>query len=458
MRGLKLGLVGALVATTVAATSAFGVEFHGYFRSGIGASRGGAQQVCFRAKGTEGASGKFRLGNECETYIELALAEELRDAASKGPNDLFFKAHVRWAMVSGGERDWESDSVAIDATSGDASADLTTALREAFVEAANAGPAGSTYWVGKRFYKRHDLHMLDYYYIETAGPGAGIENIDAGFGKLHFAVMRNVPSGTGPVQTNFDIRQDGTLGDGTLSQVFIYGTSGERDQTGDKLWEKNSGFQLSLIHNQGKILGGNNTAVVQYGRGIFGGTAGNRESTLSSYGAWGSQNIAKGDSDTKEARGKSSTIRLIDQLVIDPSPSLSAGVVLLYQNVDFGGAKDSSGAEIAKKSELTIGTRPVYHFSKTLDFAFEYGLTQVKNGIQILGAAGSKDEYKDSTLHKLTFAPQITRGEGFWGRPQLRLFGTYAKWNDDSKGLIGGNAYATETSGFSTGAQVEAWW
>ncbi|MEX0634289.1 carbohydrate porin [Serratia ureilytica] len=54
---------------------------------------------------------------------------------------------------------------------------------------------GSTLWAGKRFYQRHDVHMIDFYYWDISGPGAGLENIDLGFGKLSAAVTRNSESG-----------------------------------------------------------------------------------------------------------------------------------------------------------------------------------------------------------------------------------------------------------------------
>ena len=46
-------------------------------------------------------------------------------------------------------------------------------------------------WAGKRFYQRHDIHMNDFYYWDISGPGAGVENIDLGFGKLSVAATRN---------------------------------------------------------------------------------------------------------------------------------------------------------------------------------------------------------------------------------------------------------------------------
>ena len=49
---------------------------------------------------------------------------------------------------------------------------------------------GSTIWAGKRFYQRHDVHMIDFYYWDISGPGAGLENIDVGFGKLSLAATR----------------------------------------------------------------------------------------------------------------------------------------------------------------------------------------------------------------------------------------------------------------------------
>ena len=54
---------------------------------------------------------------------------------------------------------------------------------------------GSTIWAGKRFYQRHDVHMIDFYYWDISGPGAGIENIDLGFGKLSLAATRSSESG-----------------------------------------------------------------------------------------------------------------------------------------------------------------------------------------------------------------------------------------------------------------------
>lgn len=452
----------AMVATALP-MAALATEFHGYFRTGIGASRGGTDQACYQAPG---ASYKFRLGNECDTYFELNLAHDLRAEQKTATTDTYYRLNATWAFKTDGDRDWEATSVSQNpddksVTNGE----LTTALRELYAQANNVFAPGVSAWVGKRFYRRHDVHILDFYYIGTAGPGAGVENIDLGLGKLHLAVLRNTPSqeaaDIGPVQTNIDVRLSdiATPGHGTLQPIFIYGSAGERDnKTGDKTYEAVSGWQLSLLHNQPKLLGGDNTFVLQYGRGLFGGHAESRSSMLDSFGGWGSQNVAKGDSETKKALDDSSTLRLIDQMVISPSSSLSAAFVAVFESVDFGGAKtDDDATPVKSKVQTTLGTRPVVHLTDNLDLALEYGWTNVGAGIASRDEATGKTIYQDADLHKVTVAPQISPA-GFWGRPQLRLFATYATWNEDAKGHIGESVYRNDTTGFSTGAQVEAWW
>lgn len=446
----------AIAQTPEAAPQDF--EYHGYMRSGIGFSRGGTDQVCFRAPGTEGASGKFRLGNECETYIEAAFTK--LHLLGKTATDPRFKTNFRFAAVSSGHRDWEPTNTEvkeIDADSGEPvlGQEFVLSLREAFVQADNVlGTA--TPWVGKRFYRRHDVHILDYYLIANAGPGAGIENVDLGIFKLHFAVTRNIPAGKddGPAQTNSDVRMsDIKMGDaGSLEALVIYGNAGERGhESGKKLWEPVFGGQGGLIHSV-DLLGGFNRVTAQYGKGIFGADGASRNSMLSEYGAWGTQNIADGAKEKRETRRDSSTFRITEELVTEFAQVVSTSVVVLYQNADFGGYKDKTGEEVPNKIETTAGLRPVVNFTEHTSMALEYGATNVKN------AYGEGKTWEDATLHKVTLAPQVSAGPGFWARPQLRLFATYAAWDKESKGLVGGDVYKSARNGFSTGAQLEAWW
>ncbi len=421
-------------------------EFHGYLRSGVGASRGGTDQTCFKAPN---ASAKFRLGNECETYAEASFVRNT--IAGKTAAAPVFSTHLLFAAVTDGRHDWES-------TSAPAGTDpeLTIALREAYVSA--KGVLGEAQpWVGKRFYRRQDIHILDYYVLSDSGPGFGVENIPLGFAHLQTAVTRNTNGGVAdaPAQTNLDLRlSDIAAGPaGKLELVVIQGGAGKRGhKTASPGFEPVTGTQVAVIDNM-SVLGGFNRVTVQYGKGLFGGTGADRGNRLGDFGDGGAQGIAKGDKTTLDARNASSTTRLIEELTAQFGTQASASVVALYQTTDFGGFKDTNGKATPKRDELMAGFRPVLNFSETNSLAFEYGVVTVKKAF-----AGTKHPYEDGTLHKFTLAPQISAGDSFWARPQLRLFGTYATWNDAAKGKIGGPANASATTGFSTGAQVEAWW
>lgn len=464
-------ITGILVAATVAfgaAPAAFAqdIEYHGYMRSGMGFSRGGTDQVCFRDPGTEGASGKLRLGNECETYIEADFVKNTMLGKTK--SDPSFNTNFRFSAVSSGSRDWEPTDTEVKGKtkSGDPELgqEFTLALREAYVQGVNVIGVAKP-WVGKRFYRRQDIHILDFYTLDNSGPGAGVEDIPMGSANLHLALTRNIPAGLvdGPAQTNTDVRfSDIKVGSGKLEAAVIYGTAGKRGhESGEELWEAISGTQISLFHTQ-DLLGGSNKVTVQYGMGIFGASgevgsateppSSSGNSNFADFGAWGSQNIAKGSDDQLDARKKSKTMRLVEELVAQVNKDFVTNFVLFYQTADFGGLKNAAGDTIPNKVETTLGVRPVYSFTDTTALAFEAGMTKVDNAIY-----DGKD-YQAASLNKLTIAPEVTAGKGYWARPTLRLFATYASWNDEAKGHIGGNVYKGDTNGFSTGAQLEAWW
>jgi maltoporin len=459
------------------------LEYHGYFRSGLGFSKGGSDQTCFKARGSEGINAKHRLGNECETYVEMALSEEYR--LGRSLSDPLFKTYLRLAFRTLGHRDWESSEFQTDKTVDSATAtpymtdyyinsQAIFSLREAYIEGTNLwGPSSAKLWAGKRLYRRRDLHMIDYYIFENTGPGVGMEDLEIqpSKGYLHFSMLRNVPYNTGtpreldgPAQTNLDMRYTYLAGGGhEIEPVLIYGFSGQQgSQTGETRWEPLSGYQAGLVHTWREILGGRNMAAIQYGKGIFGGHAPWLSSVLSQYGGYGSQSIAQGDDASREARMKSSTLRIADELILNPSSLWSLGALVFYQKTDFGGAKqgfaNTQVLEVPDKEELTFGLRPVYHFTDIFSLAFEYGSSQVRNAFVEENDLGD-NEFKDVTLQKFTLAPQAGMGREYWeyGKPQLRLFYTYALWSDSMKETAPG-PYTGDTTGWTAGAQMELWW
>ena len=76
------------IGAVLSSASAMAVDFHGYARSGIGWTNDGGEQQCHKLAG---AGSKYRLGNECETYAELKLGQDLYKE-----NDRFSRSIPTW--------------------------------------------------------------------------------------------------------------------------------------------------------------------------------------------------------------------------------------------------------------------------------------------------------------------------------------------------------------------------
>ena len=62
------------------------------------------------------------------------------------------------------------------------------------------------------------------------------------------------------------------------------------------------------------------------------------------------------------------------------------------------------------------------------------------------------------SVFKLTLAPQITPEPLAFSRPSIRAYFTYAWWDDELEGAVGGPSFSNDTEGLAAGVQVEAWW
>ncbi len=169
--------IAAAVTAALASQAAFAVDFHGYFRSGVGVSSDGDMQTWSKQK-------VGRLGNEDDTYGEVQLGQEVFNKDGKT-----FYVDSMVAMTSNGSNDWEGTGTVCNFDEKQCSNDSEFALRQFNVQA--KGLLGfapeATLWAGKRYYQRHDIHISDFYYWNISGAGAGIEGIQAGPGKVSFA-------------------------------------------------------------------------------------------------------------------------------------------------------------------------------------------------------------------------------------------------------------------------------
>lgn len=269
---------------------------------------------------------------------------------------------------------------------------------------------GVRFWAGKRYYGRSDIHINDTKYTVQDGVGAGAYGIDLGVGKAGLAYFRDDGDGTTPLnRVNAELGDIAVNAGGKLRFVTAF-TSANFD--GGK-----SGVAATVQHEQSVAsLGGGNTAWLQYAQG-----SANLNTNFGN---------ATAGSDVKGWR-------LTDAF------SWQVGAFGGQAMVSFAQNKANAGDSTLG----TVGGRLSYALTKHFKLVGEVGYSQLKPE----GQATQK-------LTKLTVAPTLATGPGFWNRPELRLYATTAKWNDAAGANAANGLPAGKTSGTSVGAQVEMWW
>jgi len=142
---------------------------------------------------------------------------------------------------------------------------------------------------------------------------------------------------------------------------------------------------------------------------------------------------------------------------------------------NFGGLSDPSSSKkwrIVESFTFQVGaiggqTMALWEHDKTdttsanlasIGGRVSFGLTKNFKLVSELGYSQTKPKGGETAkLTKFTIAPTLSTGQGFWNRPELRLYVTTAKWNEAAGNVTGQAAFAGKTSGTSFGAQVEMW-
>jgi len=423
----------ALAAIMLAAAPAAAVEFHGYARAGVGSTMAGGSQVCFQAPNMDY---KFRLGNECEQYAELELADTL----FKDQSGIQFKYDTMLAYITNQTGTFENL-----ASGGQ------IALRQAWVGA--SVPGVGTFWVGNRYYMRQDVHMIDYFWWDVSGPGAGIEDVDLGFGKLAVAILQNRPDSNETQLWKPDIRLYNIglpLGSLTIGYDMIYRSPRQDVKAAEDAANSKAAQMSHWLTAQWNVpmLGGRNVLGLQWANGAA--------TPMSPYPSSGNSTDSSG-------------FRVIEDIVMNPTEQFSLGGVITYRDYKQRYSNDPANdtATWNSATQLGVGARGIYHFSKIASVALDAGYSSItpKNA----PAGGNKDA---ATLLKITPALVLNApagpGGAYFTRPELRFFVTYASWNDAAKaqGIFGqggcpgteGATFKCDANGITVGAQMEAWW
>ena len=414
-------------------------EFHGYARSGFMANSNGRGGEQFDAN--RGPWGNFhptgRLGNEDETYWEIALSKN------------FYLENGSWAkyttMLADGvetTNDWTSDESALN-------------VRQAYVEMGNLPILqgrfeDSTIWTGKRFYNRDQPHITDFWYRAMDGTGAGIQNIKLGNGTLDTAII-------GRNYTDLDDTDVEVYTYHTLYKIgnWEFDLAGHLGKDNDSRTQSNdpnldltdrqaeeladTGYQGLISYRFPGFYGsesvaGDSKLFVQAGSGLG--------SALGSAGA--NQNAY---TDQKAVRtGTFGTYTLSDKWDISHA-------VFYERQMDMVG-DGASGTKVADGEKYDVSwwqaaVRPVYKVNQNFSIQYE------------LGYAAFDDDRTDlqGSVWKATIAPTIKLDtNAFYGRPELRAYVTYADWNDDYSrynNIDDNSSY--DGNGLNLGVQMEIW-
>ncbi len=430
----KLPLAVAVTAAVMATPTA-AVDFHGYARAGVSSNLGsGGEQTCFG----NGATGHYvgRLADECDTYAELALGDELYNEDGKTfrfDTMLAYSADPQgndYQALNGGNNinSVDFDTAETSTNNADPYGGGDIALRQIYVSAKNVIESlpGSTLWAGKRFYQRKDIHQLDLYYLNNSGYGAGIENIQAGPGRLSIAYTNSDTSdGEDLVQNNkVDLRYAFPVGEHTLELVGIYAMADLTDQQEAAGIEDENGYFLTAELSTG-VMGGFNKFAIQYG--------------ADSMGFANAEGSSGGRVDNGNVAGYfESSWRILNHGVIRLGDNLELGHSIVYEQAESHDPAAGDG------ERLSLVARPVYNWSPIMSTAVELGYSETDRP----WFASSQD------LAKVAIAQQWQAGPGYWARPVIR---TYAAtfFGDEAESARGGEGIDGD---IQIGAQIEAWW
>jgi maltoporin len=419
------------------------ISVSGYLRGGFGASNQKGRMTCFQLAIPGGLVSKYRLGNECEVWSEthFSIVAYAGDDGSVATVHVMPTVYIPTTYIGYSPTATTSSPAQYTTSTG-----ATVSFPNLYVDIAGIPwLGGGSAWLGTRYYKRESVYISDFFYWNPSGVGAGVEDIHLGSDlRLSYAVFAvdgeptspDASSPPLPLQVDFGFRNDLQLrgirpypsGEFQIGFQYIADYSNNKDANGDAV--THGGWGLTIQHVQ-QLLGGENKLAFQYGKG--GGTG---FGTLSRF-YYPDFSLYFAPSEYR--------MRVVDVLTIQPLEALGAQLGFVYQHDDLG----NSGQ---KSNWYSAGARLAYAFTKHAKLLGEAGYDLVKK------SNGADPQW----LAKFTIAPAITIGESFWARPELRLFWTWATWNEAARTATvdSGRLYTTTDllSGATLGLQAETSW
>lgn len=423
------------------------LEYRGYMRAPVGMDSSGGKQITLNNPGSQG--NEFRLGNEGgygETYFINHFAP------TKDKNAPYFDAQLTFAYVPPMNSQYNDQAPVGGVNTGD-----NIQFVEAYAKGGNFDGLKMSYWAGKRFYRDGDIHMNDFFYFANmSGNGGGIEDLEIFNGTLSFALLQYVDDRTltnattgNPAKHALDFRwRDLAITDADKLELWLapgYTGAGTGTSTAPGgvtvNYQASNGIASGVKWTRTLDQGSNNFAIV-YGTGVM------DSLTL--------DDTAYAIDDTIKNRTR---LRFVENFYTEINDKWAIQAAAAYEIADSGKSTNN------KSSWTSIGLRPMYYFTEHFRIQAEAGYSVVKNEAEVstTGSVG------DRTLTRLTIAPEVSFGKGYFARPVVRFFVTHSLWNEANKDLTNTNSMISKlnsggivslnnkNSETQTGFEAEVW-
>jgi len=362
-----------------------------------------------RAFQLPGALSKYRLGNEFEQYAEAFLRQDIAR---------FSNGSILSATLGG---TFNHPYGVHSYTDGEGH----TLLGEALLTWRNLSWLGGGDIIAGRmvYLKQADVHINDFFYRNLKGIGVGFQDVNLGKLKATWFLSRK----DGQLQEYYvnrnDLLFDGleTNAGGTLEFGFNH-VEKDKHRAGTS-W----GWATHIRHRQQIGDEANNSFVLQYGEGPGTGLG------------------STGDVFLNRSNNRFRVLDTYDW----QGEKLGGQVLALWQRDHFSTGNNQDW--------VSLGGRVSYGVSDRIKLSLEIGHDSVKPS----GAARRN-------MTKYTFAPSFSpKGTKFWGRPDIRVFYTWAQWNGAAQSaadfvgpgsaLSSSGVFGSSRHGGNFGIQIEYW-
>jgi maltoporin len=409
-------------------------------------------------------NGMGSIGGRFEESDYFELASALHFTPAKGIDTTKIDVQARFAFYT-------TQGQLIGNVSSKSIGGITTALPELFAEARNIMGSPWSVWLGARFYRGDDIHIIDHFYFDDhSGQGVGVK-----FKKTQFSVIfagsidttstlppyfyLNIVNGTptlGLRNRHISILEhEITLKKGYLKLLgeFHRLPSGvSSDATTKYSYPADIGYVVGAKYfNQiaTKKPGSFNAMSARYGAGIANGGDGGSSRTYMTYGA---PNL-----ETNSFKNAHS-LALTETFLLNFNDKYSLNGYAIYTKSrgasdSLDKAPDYLGKQMLfnRKQDIAFGARGTYYINDWLHLLHELDFAWRKDGTQ---------DY--AQMSKFTIAPTLvpTAKRDVWERPHFRLVYSVAHYNK----FAANNLYSpflaqsgTRDWGQYLGAKVE-WW